>query len=84
MQSASKRRSSIDGPGILDSDVGVDSIHRFGSQSLKACKIEDDLLTDSGETTFALFASLLDSALQGAWSRIVFKELYLGSFFPIC
>lgn len=68
MQSASKRRSSIDGPGILDSDVGVDSIHRFGSQSLKACKIEDDSLTDSGETTFALFASLLDSALQGLMS----------------
>lgn len=66
MQSPSKRRSSVGGPGILDPDVGVDSIHGFGSQSLKAYKIEDDSLTDSGETTFALFASLLDSTLQGA------------------
>ncbi|KAJ0007608.1 hypothetical protein Pint_29221 [Pistacia integerrima] len=48
----------------FDTDVGLDSIH-LGSQSLKACKIENDALADSGETTFALFASLLDSALQG-------------------
>ncbi|XP_031278387.1 nuclear pore complex protein NUP107-like, partial [Pistacia vera] len=41
----------------------IGSIH-VGSQSLKACKIENDALADSGETTFALFASLLDSALQ--------------------
>ncbi|KAJ0007614.1 hypothetical protein Pint_29226 [Pistacia integerrima] len=33
------------------------------SQSLKACKIENDALADSEETTFSLFASLLDSAL---------------------
>ncbi|XP_044486705.1 nuclear pore complex protein NUP107 [Mangifera indica] len=64
MQSASKRRSSIDSHGIFDADVALDSIH-LGSQSLKACKIENDALADSGETTFALFASLLDSALQG-------------------
>ncbi|KAJ0007606.1 hypothetical protein Pint_29229 [Pistacia integerrima] len=48
----------------FDTDVGLDSIH-LGSQPLKACKIENDALADSGETTFALFASLLDSALQG-------------------
>ncbi|KAJ0075052.1 hypothetical protein Patl1_33748 [Pistacia atlantica] len=48
----------------FDTDVGLDSIH-LGSQSLKACKIENDALADSGETTFGLFASLLDSALQG-------------------
>lgn len=65
MESASKRRSLADKRGILDPDVGVNSIHQFRSQSLKACKIEDDLLVDSGETTFSLFASLLDSALQG-------------------
>ncbi|KAJ0006912.1 hypothetical protein Pint_29217 [Pistacia integerrima] len=64
MQSASKRRSSIDSHGIFDTDVGLDSIH-LGSQSLRACKIKNDALADSGETTFALFASLLDSALQG-------------------
>ncbi|KAK3198178.1 hypothetical protein Dsin_021593 [Dipteronia sinensis] len=65
MQSASKRRSSIDSLGFLEADVGIDSIRRLGSQSLKACKIEDESLIESGETTFADFASLLDSALQG-------------------
>ncbi|KAK9281423.1 hypothetical protein L1049_004325 [Liquidambar formosana] len=65
IQSASKRRSSIDSHGISEMDVGVDSIRRAGSYSLKYCKHEDDTLADSGETTFALFASLLDSALQG-------------------
>ncbi|KAI9187026.1 hypothetical protein LWI28_023496 [Acer negundo] len=43
----------------------IDFEGTLGSQSLKACKIEDESLTESGETTFADFASLLDSALQG-------------------
>lgn len=38
---------------------------RVESQSLKACKVENDELAESGDTTFALFASLFDSALQG-------------------
>lgn len=37
------------------------------SQSLKACKVENDELAESGDTTFALFASLFDSALQGSF-----------------
>lgn len=61
----SKRRSSSDSRGILETDLGVDSIRRLGSESLKACKIEDDSLADAGDTTFALFASLFDSAMQG-------------------
>ncbi|XP_057976190.1 nuclear pore complex protein NUP107 [Malania oleifera] len=65
MHSASKRRSSIDSHGVLDADVGFDSIRRAGSYSLKSCKLEDDAMGDGGETTFGLFASLLDSALQG-------------------
>lgn len=66
MHSASKRRSSIDSYGFYEVDItGVESVHRSGSYSLKTCKIEEDALTDGGETTFALFASLLDSALQG-------------------
>lgn len=65
-QSASKRRLSIDSHGISEVDAGIDSVRRVGSHSLKSCKHEDDLLADAGETTFALFASLLDSALQGA------------------
>ncbi|KAL9368722.1 hypothetical protein Peur_039921 [Populus x canadensis] len=65
-QSAIKRRSSVDSRGGLsEADLGIDSVARFGSQSLKACKIEDETLTDSGETTFGLFASLFDSAIQG-------------------
>ncbi|XP_048234183.1 nuclear pore complex protein NUP107 [Ricinus communis] len=64
-KSASKRRPSIDIRGISDGDFGIDSIGRLGSESLKACKIEDESLTDSGETVFGLFASLLDSAIQG-------------------
>ncbi|XVF74278.1 hypothetical protein PTKIN_Ptkin13bG0097400 [Pterospermum kingtungense] len=47
----------------VDNDVG--SIRKLGSHALKACKIEEDLLADNGDTTFAFFASLLDSALQG-------------------
>ncbi|KAI8025593.1 Nuclear pore complex protein NUP107 [Camellia lanceoleosa] len=42
-----------------------DSIRRPGSYSLKSCKHEDGALLDGGDTTFTLFASLLDSALQG-------------------
>ncbi|KAL4313256.1 hypothetical protein GQ457_01G018110 [Hibiscus cannabinus] len=64
-RSASKRRPSNDGRRIAEADNGVDSIRRLGSHALKACKIEEDLLADDGDTTFALFASLLDSALQG-------------------
>ncbi|XP_022724801.1 nuclear pore complex protein NUP107-like isoform X2 [Durio zibethinus] len=62
---ASKRRPSNDGLRIAKVDNGVDSIRRIGSHALKACKIEEDLLADNGDTTFVLFASLLGSALQG-------------------
>ncbi|KAL0743683.1 hypothetical protein Bca4012_085196 [Brassica carinata] len=58
--SASKRESA----GILDGDDEA-LFRRVESQSLKACKIENDELAESGDTTFALFASLFDSALQG-------------------
>uniref|UniRef100_A0A5B7BC96 Nuclear pore complex protein n=1 Tax=Davidia involucrata TaxID=16924 RepID=A0A5B7BC96_DAVIN len=64
-QSASKRRSSIDSRGMSEVDVVADSIRRAGSYALKVCKHEDDALVDSGDTTLTLFASLLDSALQG-------------------
>lgn len=65
MPSASRRRSAMDNLGVLGSDGGIDSIHQLGSP-LKSFKIEDDLTVDSEEKTFALFESLLDSALQGA------------------
>lgn len=60
--SASKRESA----GIMDGDDEA-LFRRVESQSLKACKIENDELAESGDTTFALFASLFDSALQGVY-----------------
>ncbi|CAL9009676.1 unnamed protein product [Prunus brigantina] len=65
----SKRRSPIDGTEV---DVGAGSglVHH----SIKLLKQEEDSLADDGDTTFALFASLLDSALQGLLS---FPDLIL-------
>ncbi|XP_059287658.1 nuclear pore complex protein NUP107 isoform X1 [Lycium ferocissimum] len=63
IRTASRRRPSLDSHGILDSDT--DLIHRGGSLSLRTCKEEPDASQDSGDSTFTLFASLLDSALQG-------------------
>ncbi|KAL1212084.1 Nuclear pore complex protein [Cardamine amara subsp. amara] len=58
--SASRREND----GILDDDNEA-LFRRVESQSLKACKIENDELAESGDTTFSLFASLFDSAIQG-------------------
>ncbi|PHT62567.1 hypothetical protein T459_33588 [Capsicum annuum] len=63
IQTASRRRPSLGGHGILDTDT--DLIRRGGSLSLTTCKEEHDASQDSGDSTFTLFASLLDSALQG-------------------
>lgn len=65
--SASRRESAE----ILDADNEA-LFRRVESQSLKACKIENDELAESGDTTFALFASLFDSALQGLYDISVF------------
>ncbi|KAM5579600.1 nuclear pore complex protein NUP107 [Rosa sericea] len=66
-RSFSKRRSSFDVTEVDDSAEAV----RY---SLKLCKHEEDSLADDGDTTFALFASLLDSALRGL---IPFSDLIL-------
>lgn len=58
-QTFSKRRSITDGQGPSEPEFGT------GIRSLKTLKQEEDGLIDSGDTTFSLFASLLDSALQG-------------------
>ncbi|KAF6164631.1 hypothetical protein GIB67_032859 [Kingdonia uniflora] len=56
----SNKRSSI------DDDDGFDSNRRdVGNPVLKSCKVEDEVAVDGVESTFALFASLLDSAIQG-------------------
>nr|XP_016512600.1 PREDICTED: nuclear pore complex protein NUP107-like [Nicotiana tabacum] len=63
IQTAFKSRPSLDSHGILETDT--DLIRRGGSISLRTCKEEHDASPDSGDSTFSLFASLLDSALQG-------------------
>ncbi|GMP40675.1 hypothetical protein CsSME_00011027 [Camellia sinensis var. sinensis] len=64
-QSALWRKSLAGSRGVSKADAAADSIRQPGSYSLKSCKHEDDALSDGGDTTFTLFASLLDSALQG-------------------
>ncbi|XP_027335081.1 nuclear pore complex protein NUP107 isoform X1 [Abrus precatorius] len=58
---SSRRRLSSDIHGVPGMDAGFDSVRH----SLKACKQEGDSLGDGVETIFTLFASLLDSSLQG-------------------
>ncbi|KAK9101593.1 hypothetical protein Scep_025023 [Stephania cephalantha] len=62
-----KSRSSVD-------DEGVESFRRVGSPSLKSCKVEEEVLGDGVESTFAMFVSLLESAMQGLMS---FPDLIL-------
>ncbi|KAI4355403.1 hypothetical protein L6164_004182 [Bauhinia variegata] len=61
---SSKSRLSTSRHRIPDVGAGFDSAH----QSLQACKLEGEVLGDGAETIFALFASLLDSALQDPMS----------------
>lgn len=63
--SATKRRSYHDGHGVSTAGDDSDMMHRKGSESLKVCKKEEDEHTETADTTFSLFASLLDSGLQG-------------------
>ncbi|XP_057535635.1 nuclear pore complex protein NUP107 isoform X2 [Amaranthus tricolor] len=68
----------------------IDSSHQGGIYSSKACKLEEDV-HDASESTFSLFASLLDSASQGLISmpdlilqfekscRDVFESMRYGS-----
>lgn len=76
IQSPSKRRSSIDSRDISEVDIAGDSFRRAGIHSLKAIKHEDDEAGDRVDSTFSLFASLLDSALQGT----CFCPYYTGSY----
>ncbi|PIN21265.1 hypothetical protein CDL12_06055 [Handroanthus impetiginosus] len=65
-ESAFKKRESVDGHGVLKIESDVDTIRRRESESLKVCKQEEHEQIESADTTFSLFASLLDSGLQGA------------------
>ncbi|XP_010552251.1 PREDICTED: nuclear pore complex protein NUP107 [Tarenaya hassleriana] len=62
--STSRINSVAESSGIMDADDEA-LFRRVESHSLNTCKIENDELAESGDTTFALFASLFDSALQG-------------------
>ncbi|KAL0380582.1 UNVERIFIED_CONTAM: hypothetical protein Sangu_0122500 [Sesamum angustifolium] len=65
-ESISRRRTSIDSHGASRFDSAADAMRRRGSESLKVCKQEEHEQVESGDTTFSLFASLLDSGIQGA------------------
>jgi len=65
---SSRRRLSSDFPGVPGVEAGFDSVR----YSLKACKTEGDTLGDGADTIFTLFASLLDSSLQGNASMFIY------------
>ncbi|KAI0493389.1 hypothetical protein KFK09_023505 [Dendrobium nobile] len=67
-----KGRESVDDHRLAESNTSYNFAQ--SSQPVKLLKQEDELLVDGGETTFSLFASLLDSALQGL---IPFPDLIL-------
>jgi nuclear pore complex protein Nup107 len=60
MFSSATRRASFDGGSASD------TAYSSGRQALKQVKMEDDMYAQhEGETSFSMFASLLDSAIQG-------------------
>lgn len=67
-----KRQASVDGLGISEPNGAFSLVQ--SKQPLKSLKQEDELLVEGGETTFTLFTSLLESALQGL---IPFSDLIL-------
>ncbi|CAI9114461.1 OLC1v1015188C1 [Oldenlandia corymbosa var. corymbosa] len=62
---SSKRRLLVDDLGQSELDFGDESVLGSGFRSLKAFKLEEDAVADDRDTTCSLFASLLDSTLQG-------------------
>lgn len=60
-----------DDPGASMVDSYADTVHRRGSESLQVCKEEEHEQIESADTTFKLFASLLDSGLQGAYVKLL-------------
>ncbi|CAO2149935.1 unnamed protein product [Urochloa humidicola] len=64
MFSSAKRRESLDGGSA--SEAAYSSGRHTVRQTLKPVKMEDDMyVPHEGETSFTMFASLLDSAIQG-------------------
>ncbi|KAL6653596.1 hypothetical protein ACP70R_008520 [Stipagrostis hirtigluma subsp. patula] len=62
---SAKRRASLDGGSA--SDTAFSSGRQAAARTLRPVKLEEDMhVTQEGETTFTMFASLLDSAIQGS------------------
>ncbi|CAM8955911.1 unnamed protein product [Rhodiola kirilowii] len=78
-QSTSRRRNFNDAYATREMDNGDESAVK-GESYLKYCKAEDGVSADGGESTFAEFASLLDSALRGS---VPFPDLIL-QFERVC
>ncbi|CAA7401213.1 unnamed protein product [Spirodela intermedia] len=66
MPISSKRRASIDAHSSPRLNLGSEATHHHAGPPLTSIKQEDEVSVDAGEeATFTMFASLLDSALQG-------------------
>ncbi|PKA59339.1 hypothetical protein AXF42_Ash001433 [Apostasia shenzhenica] len=63
IESSSKRQTNADSHRISELNSGLGLVP--SGEPLKSVKQEDYPLADGGEITFTLFASLMDSALQG-------------------
>ncbi|KAL6654561.1 hypothetical protein ACP70R_008026 [Stipagrostis hirtigluma subsp. patula] len=62
---SAKRRAPLDGGSA--SDTAFSSGRQAAARTLRPVKLEEDMhVTQEGETTFTMFASLLDSAIQGS------------------
>ena len=63
---SSAKRTSLDGGSASASDTAYSSGRQAVRQTLKPVKLEDDIyVPHEGETSFTMFATLLDSANQG-------------------
>jgi nuclear pore complex protein Nup107 len=65
---SAKRRTSLDGGSAPD--AGFVSGRKSVRSSMNQVKLEGNMLQE-GETTFTMFASLLDSAIQGQCSNAI-------------
>lgn len=65
VMSSSKGGVPADGQNLSELDDGYRSVNQLATLSSRSHKDEDDYSADTGATAFTLFASLLESALQG-------------------
>lgn len=80
MASSSKRRASIDAHSSPRLNLGPEATHQHAGPPLTSIKQEDEVSVDAGEeATFTMFASLLDSALQGCRNHKLAKFFHCTS-----